>query len=222
MSSKSVLGPEVERALLAPPQQVPRVEYLLPFIEGARDVVAQELHAVVNRGQLSIVAGTLTTQPITVLVGLTGQLVGVVLFGMRPPTALAMIERMLGSPVKELDDFALSGIAELGNMIAGRAATLLEDTGLLAYLAPPVVIQGLGTQLSTAKIQRLCVPLGTSLGLLDVQLAIKSVGEPKPRPRPVEKPPAETAPTEAAPAAEAAPAPAAGPSPAPDAQAQAS
>ena len=65
------------------------------------------------------------------------------------------------------------GIAELGNCIAGRATSLLSEGGIDANIAPPVLLQGAGSRVSTAGIQRLVVPLGTDLGVIEAQLAIK-------------------------------------------------
>lgn len=164
---------QVGELLRQPPVGVPRVEYLDPFLEAARQVLTQELGTPVSRGNVVLENGSCTTQEITAIVGVTGRLTGLVFYGMSTATALNVVGRLLGQPVTELDDLALSGIAELGNVITGRAATLLANRGLEADIAPPVLLVGAGSRVSTAGIQRIVVPFLTELGTVEAQLAIK-------------------------------------------------
>lgn len=92
---------------------------------------------------------------------------------MRITTALAIVGRLLGQQPAELDDLALSGIAEMGNVITGRAVTLLAERHLDCDIAPPVLLSGAGSRLSTAGIRRLVVPLEMELGTVEAQLAIR-------------------------------------------------
>lgn len=173
MSTDTVLAPEVERVLRQPPRGVPRAEHLEPFVSGAREVLEAELGVQVERGSLRLEAGSHTTQEVTAIVGITGQLTGLAVYGMSRDTALTVVGRLVGAPVEELDDLALSGVGELGNVITGRAATLLAEQGIRADIAPPVLLVGAGSRVSTAGIQRLVVPLVTPFGTLEAQLAIK-------------------------------------------------
>src|SRR5690349_16293348 len=173
MTTETVLAPELEHALREPPRGMPRAEHLEPFLTGAREVLEAELGADVGRGALRLEAGSHTTQDVTAIVGITGQLTGLAVYGMSRETALAIVGRLMGAPVDDLDDLTLSGIAELGNVITGRASTLLADQGIAADIAPPVLLVGAGSRVSTAGIQRLVVPLETPLGTLEAQLAIK-------------------------------------------------
>jgi chemotaxis protein CheX len=168
-----VLAPAVARGLVGPSRQTPRADYMEPFLQAARLVLEQELGSSVQRGPLSLAAGGHTTQDVTAIVGITGKLMGLAFYGMSEATALAIVGRMMGAPLAELDDLALSGIAELGNVITGRAATLLAENGLEADIAPPVLLVGAGSRISTAGIHRVVVPLVTELGALEAQLAVK-------------------------------------------------
>ncbi|HZR97051.1 MAG TPA: chemotaxis protein CheX, partial [Chloroflexota bacterium] len=122
---------------------------------------------------LRLEAGSHTTQEVTAIVGITGQLTGLAVYGMSREMAVAVVGQLMGAPVEELDDLALSGVGELGNVITGRAATLLAEQGIRADIAPPVLLVGAGSRVSTAGIQRLVVPLVTPFGTLEAQLAIK-------------------------------------------------
>jgi chemotaxis protein CheX len=159
MEIKAVVAPEIEQALVTPPRAIPKAEHLEPCVAAARDVLEQELSAEVESGKLALANGTCTTPE--------------VLYGMSEETALAIVGQLMGAPCDELDDLALSGVGELANVITGCATTLLAQIGITVDIAPPVLIQGAGSRMSTAGIQRLVVPLVTSLGTVEAQLAIK-------------------------------------------------
>ena len=173
METRTVVAPEIERALVSPPQVVPKAEHLDPFVAAARDVLEQELGSEVEAGRLALANGACTTQDVTAIVGITGQLTGMAMFGMSDATARAIVGQLMGSPCHVLDDLALSGVGELANVITGCATTLLAQVGVTVDIAPPVLLQGSGSRMSTAGIQRLVVPLVTPLGTVEAQLAVK-------------------------------------------------
>ncbi len=173
MNSNVVVAPEIEHALAAPPRTVPRAEHLEPFVAAARDVLEQELGCEVRAGQLALANGTCTTHEVTAIIGIVGQLTGMAMYGMSEATALAIVGQLMGSPVEEMDDLALSGIGEMANVITGCATTLIAQLGLDIDIAPPVLLQGAGSRVSTAGIQRLVVPLVTDFGTVEAQLAVK-------------------------------------------------
>jgi chemotaxis protein CheX len=172
----SAVSPAIERVLAMLAHQPPRADILEPFVEAARDVIAQELGIDVVPGQLAVATGAATTLDVTVLIGITGRLTGIATYGMAKDMALGIVSHLMGSPVTELDEMALSGIAELGNVITGRATTLLAAMGLHATITPPIVLEGSGSRLTVTKIPRLTIPLTTDLGTVEAQLAVKVTG----------------------------------------------
>jgi chemotaxis protein CheX len=176
MESGPAVSPGIERTLAMLAQQAPRAEILEPFVQAARDVLAQELGMDVTPGKLALATGAATTLDVTVVIGITGRLTGIAVYGMPSSMALAVVGKMLGAPVTELDDMALSGIAELGNVITGHATTLLAGLGLVCDISPPVLLLGAGSRLSTVSIQRLVIPLTTEIGTMQAQVAIKVTG----------------------------------------------
>lgn len=174
MTPQTVLAPDIEQVLLAPPKTIPRAEHLEPFVAAARDIMEQELSCQVEAGKLTVAGGSCTTQDVTAIIGIKGQITGLVLYGMSEEMAKAIVGQLMGETVEELDDLAMSGIGELANWISGRATTLLSELGIVADIAPPVLLQGSGSRVSTSGIQRLVVPLKTDLGVIESQLAIKT------------------------------------------------
>jgi chemotaxis protein CheX len=96
-----------------------------------------------------------------------------VLIAMASATARAIVARMIGGECPELTELAQSGIAELGNVITGRATVLLSEAGYTSDLAPPMVMVGRGTTVNTLGVPRLVIPLATEFGQVEIQVALK-------------------------------------------------
>lgn len=150
-----------------------RVEHMQPFVSAAAFVLKQELNVEVERGELSLTETDYTTKEITVLIGITGELEGTVLFGTTEEMAMNIVYELTGERKVFYDETSESAIAELGNVISGRALALLEDQGIKCTISPPTVITGRGTIISSVNMRRLVVPLHTPLGSLDVAISLR-------------------------------------------------
>jgi chemotaxis protein CheX len=177
MEHGPVVSPGIERTLAMLAQQPPRADILEPFVEAARSVLATELGAEVTPGRLSLATGAATTLDVTVVIGITGRLTGIAVYSMPEAMAKAIVGKMMGEEVDELDEMALSGVAEMGNVITGHATTLLSNMGLVCDISPPMLLLGAGSRLSTMSIQRLVIPLATEYGTMQAQVAIKVTGQ---------------------------------------------
>ncbi len=150
-----------------------KVEFVNPFVTAAAEVLRAEVGTEIKRGTLSLQNSAATTDDVTVLINLVGDVEGTVMFSMSREMALGMVSEMIGEPVAELDELAQSGIGELGNVISGQAATRLSQGGLSANISVPTLIVGQGAKISTLDFQRLVVPLETRLGTMKVHLALR-------------------------------------------------
>ena len=149
------------------------VKLLNPFIEAAVEVLKAEVDANITRGQLSLHKSSLTTDDITVLINLIGDVFGVVMYSMPTATGLNMVSKMMGQEFTQLDTLAQSGVAELGNVISGRATIKFSQAGYKADISTPTVLLGQGIEVSTLDFPRIVVPLDTGLGMMTVHLALK-------------------------------------------------
>jgi chemotaxis protein CheX len=149
------------------------VIFLNPFVDAANEVLKAEAQVDVTRGNLSLQKSALTADEVTVLISLVGQVQGVVLYGLSTSTALSLVSKMMGQEFKEFDNLAQSGIAELGNVITGRATVKLSKAGIEANISPPTLIQGKGLEISTLDFSRIMVPLNTEVGQIMVHLALR-------------------------------------------------
>ena len=149
------------------------VKFLNPFVEAANEVLQAEVGVTISRGNLSLHKSALTADEVTVMISMVGQVQGVVLYGLSVPTSLALVSQMMGETCTEFDNLAQSGIAELGNVITGRASIKLSEAGYNCNISPPALIVGKNITISTLDFSRIVVPLGSSLGEITVHLALR-------------------------------------------------
>ncbi|MBL8094086.1 MAG: chemotaxis protein CheX [Anaerolineales bacterium] len=149
------------------------VQFLNPFLEAANEVLKAEIGVEVQRGEISLQRSALTANEVTVLLNMIGQLQGVVLYGMSKATACMLVSKMLGEQITELDSLAQSGVAELGNVLTGRATIKLSEIGLQTDISPPTVIIGAGITVSTLDFPRLVVPIRFEDHSMEAHLALR-------------------------------------------------
>lgn len=149
-----------------------RVEFVNPFVTAAYSVFETVMGSRPERGQLALRNTTFTSQQVTVMAGVSGQVCGTALYGMSLVTAQKIASAMIGSEVTTLDDMAWSALSELGNMITGNAATLLSNSGYEADISPPSIVRGLEIEVST-KCPAIVVPLSTPFGRVEINVALE-------------------------------------------------
>ena len=150
-----------------------RAEIINPFLQATSEVLESELGSSPVRGAIGLQRSAYTSDEVTAVVAVTGGVAGMVLFAMSDATARGIVSKMMGQDFDEFDALAQSGIAEVGNVITGRAAVLLSEAGFPSDLAPPMLLVGRGTLISTLDVQRLVIPIETEFGKIEVQVALK-------------------------------------------------
>lgn len=154
------------------------VKFLNPFVEAAFEVIEAETGFKIMRGELGLEKDAYVTDDITVIISLIGQVEGNVFYSMPVVTALALSSRMLGEKLPEFDALAQSGVAELANVITGRASVKLAESGFQSTISPPTMLQGRGARISTLDYARLLVPLSGECGKLAIHLALRETVNP--------------------------------------------
>jgi len=149
------------------------VKFLNPFLAAMGEVLKMETGADITRGALSLERGAISTEEVATLVNLIGEVQGTVIYSMSYETARNLVSQMMGQACTAFDEMAQSGIAELGNVITGKASTKLATAGYHSNISVPMLIIGKGAKLSTLDIERLVVPLGTQFGSIRVDLALR-------------------------------------------------
>lgn len=149
------------------------VKFLNPFVEAAYEVLQAETNIQMERGSLGLEKEPYRTDDVTVIISLIGRVEGNVFYSMNQQTAVNLASRMLGESLQELTHLAQSGIAELGNVITGRASVKLAEAGFESTISTPTLLMGRGSTISTLDYARLVVPLGSEYGSLVIHLALR-------------------------------------------------
>jgi len=170
------------------------VKFLNPFVEAAYEVLSTETAGVIQRGELRLENGVFVTDDVTVIISLVGAVAGTVFYSMSTLTAIKLATILMGETFQELEYLAQSGIAELGNVITGRASMKMAEAGFESNISTPSMVIGNGASISTLDYPRLVVPLNTIAGPVLIHLAlrqtnVKDVKAPQiPIPKPFEVP----------------------------------
>ncbi|MGI6532549.1 MAG: chemotaxis protein CheX [Bacillota bacterium] len=150
-----------------------KTEFVTPFMVAATDILKTEVQAEITRGELTVRKVATTAQEVTIMVGVTGDVAGAVFYGMANKTACQIVSVMLGQRLPVFDEIVESGIAELGNVITGRASMGLEEAGYSCRLTPPTIISGQGVIISTLEINQLVIPIKTQYGDIEIGVALR-------------------------------------------------
>ena len=155
------------------------VKFLNPFVQAAVEVLKTEVSAEAVRGEITMHKSSLTSDDVTVLINLVGDVYGVVMYGMSTSTCLGLVSKIMGQEFSEFNTLAQSGVAELGNVISGQATIRFSESGYKSNISTPTVLNGNGVEISTLDFPRIVVPLETQFGMITVHLALreKKAGE---------------------------------------------
>jgi chemotaxis protein CheX len=149
------------------------VKFMNPFIDAAFEVLQAEAAVESQRGALALHKSAFTSNDVTVLITLVGQVQGIVLYSMSTETALALVSKILGQDLVEFDSLSQSGIAELGNVITARATIKLSQAGFSANISPPKLLTGEGEKIAEYDFSRIVVPLESEVGKISIHLALR-------------------------------------------------
>ncbi|HYF76242.1 MAG TPA: chemotaxis protein CheX [Symbiobacteriaceae bacterium] len=145
-----------------------------PFVTAAVRVLTLELGSEVAQHDRSAEEAPLAGSDVTVMIGITGGVKGLMALSMSTETAGAIAGFMMGGPAAQLDEMGKSAVAELGNMIAGLATVELEQEGYPSNITPPSVVTGKETEISTGVgVGRVVAPLTTTFGHIAIHVALK-------------------------------------------------
>ncbi len=154
------------------------VEFLNPFVEAAKEVLDADADLTVLRGDLTLEGDLVKVGAVTIAFNIVGKVSGIVIFSLADKTALEIVSNMLGERISELDELAQSGVAELCNVITGRASMKLDKADYAAKISPPALILGQDEIISPFEIPWVLVPLVSEAGTVAAHLALRAVPNP--------------------------------------------
>ena len=113
-------------------------------------------------------------QETSVLIGITGDLQGGIMFSFPLDMALEMIKIMSGMDLNIIDSFASSALGEIGNIISGNALMELSKNNYVCNIIPPQIFVGEHRSLSLANQKALLLTLTTPIGDFDLSIFLKT------------------------------------------------
>ena len=142
------------------------------FLTPAMLVWGMELDVALDFTGAKAVASQYTTDRLTTVIGINGDLKGNVLYEMSQETSLLVAARMLGENITKLDEIALSEIGELANMITGNAATELSSYDYRCDITPPVIIKPTNATVFTPESPQILADFSSEFGQLSVRICL--------------------------------------------------
>lgn len=153
-----------------------KAEFLNPFVYAGFRVFASEagLKKLVP-GKPSLIRGDSTLHAVNVVIGVSGSIQGLVIYGMELAMAKGIIKAMAGVAIPITDPMAESALGELGNVMTGVAAVTLETSGFPCRISPPSIVKGTGVRITGFSIPMVAVPISTEMGDIKIYLALNEV-----------------------------------------------
>ncbi len=149
------------------------VKFLNPFVEAAFEVLSIETGTTIKRGDLNLQTSLYVTDDVTVIIALVGMVEGNVFYSMSNETAIKLASKLMDEKFTEFNGLAQSGIAEIGNVITGRASVKLAQAGFESTISPPTMLQGKGASISTLDYPRIILPMWSDLGEILIHLSLR-------------------------------------------------
>jgi len=147
-----------------------KAEYVNAFYKATQDVFNLMLDLDVEKGELEVIEGMISGKNANVLLGVTGDLKGSILFSFTDDMTLEMVKIMSGMEMKTIDNFVSSALGEVANIIGGNALTNLTTYNYICDIVPPQIIVGEYKSISMANKRALMIPLMTDIGDFNINI----------------------------------------------------
>ncbi|KXS49919.1 chemotaxis protein CheX [Halanaerobium congolense] len=149
------------------------VKYLNPIIAATDSVFETMLSLKPEKGKMSVQEELITDKEANVIIGMTGDIRGSIVYSFSEEMALKVVAAMSGMEMDTLDKFVTSAMGELGNIISGKATVGLSEQDLECDIVPPQIVTGKEINITSEADSVLMVNFNTELGDFDVSFAIK-------------------------------------------------
>ncbi len=151
-----------------------KAEWVNPFIANAIGVIEKLANIKFEKTNVSIKDDTEPTNEISIIIGITGFIEGQVVYSLKEHTANRIAQAVKPNELVVVDEaFIESSIAEIANIITGRATIELSGDDKILYITPPTLVIGKDYNISFVKLKTISVNLGSRFGTIEVNIAIK-------------------------------------------------
>ncbi|KMK75651.1 chemotaxis protein CheX [Alkalihalobacillus pseudalcaliphilus] len=150
------------------------VKHINAICQATKQIISTHFGVGVDILRPSAGRGKLTSEEISVILGIKGQLRGQIICTFSTETARSIISTMMGGMVvQDIDELGWSAVQEFGNWVAGTAATELSKEGCLIDVTPPIINEGDSKYYSESPF--ISIPLHSALGHIGVHISVQEV-----------------------------------------------
>lgn len=148
-----------------------KAEHINPFIISVCKIMKDMCMLDLKIGKPSVRQIAYLEDASLIKLGLVGNLTGEVLLNLDHQTALGVVSKMMMAPVDTIDAIGESAISELGNMIAGNAATVFANNNIIIDITTPSY--SLGSNYQESGRTMFSVPFSSEIGNLSIDVFIQ-------------------------------------------------
>lgn len=148
-----------------------KAEHINPFIISVCKVMKDMCMLDLKIGKPSMSNGSYPAETSIIKLGIVGNLEGEVVLNIDHPTALQIVSKMMMGPVETIDALGQSAISELGNMVAGNAATVFANSNIMIDITPPSYYTGADYKATVP--EWFSIPFSSDAGNLSIDIYIK-------------------------------------------------
>ena len=148
-----------------------KAEHINPFIISVCKVMKDMCMLDLKIGKPSMSNGSYPAETSIIKLGIVGNLECEVVLNIDHPTALQIVSKMMMGPVETIDALGQSAISELGNMVAGNAATVFANSNIMIDITPPSYYAGADYKATVP--EWFSIPFSSDAGNLSIDIYIK-------------------------------------------------
>lgn len=143
------------------------------FIIAFNEVLEMIGLQVIKKNKTLLIKDKIEKQQAAVLIEIIGKYGGKCFITSTIESLLQLTGEMNFETFTEVNDLVLSTFSELGNMVSGRATTLLSQNKILCDVTPPLVFVDEDLLIETNKYSYIRVPFETQNGLFNLNLSVQ-------------------------------------------------
>lgn len=147
---------------------------IAPFIDATAEVCEEVTGKIAIKGELSVKHNLVTTCPVNIISGVSGDIEGIAMIGIPREAALKFAEHLLKRSLRVFDQMVSGALVDLGERIFEQSSVTLKNLGLNFVLTPPALIRGTSICVSTNDEPIIVVPFHfEEIGIIYVNLSVK-------------------------------------------------
>lgn len=150
-----------------------KAEYVNPFYQATINVFKLMLDLDVSRDQSTALQKMLGQKEVGVVIDITGDLTGSILYRFPDTMILEMVKIMSGMEFDTVDSFVTSALGEVSNIISGNAISSLFSQNYNCDIKPPRILIEDEKPISLEGDQVLKIPMQTSIGDLQIHVSLE-------------------------------------------------